>query len=47
MKLNMDTLKLITFIDTLFANNADLLFLIGYVIILIDAIGKANIKALN
>ena len=43
MKLDIDTFKLIIFMDTLFANNADLLFLISYIIILIDAIGKANI----
>ena len=43
MKLDIDTFKLITFTDALFANNADLSSQIGYVIILIDAIGKANI----
>ena len=43
MKLDIDTFKLIIFTDTLFANNADLLSQIGYVIALVDAIGKANI----
>jgi len=43
VKLNIDTLKLIAFTDALFANNADLLSQIGYVIILIDATEKANI----
>ena len=39
----MDTLKLITFTDASFANNTDLLSQIGYIIILVDAIEKANI----
>ena len=43
MKLDMDILKLIAFTDALFANNADLSSQISYVIVLIDAIGKANI----
>ena len=43
MKPDINTFKLIIFTDTLFANNTDLLSQIGYVIVLIDAIGKANI----
>ena len=43
IKLDIDTLKLITFTDASFANNADLLSQIGYVIVLADAIEKANI----
>ena len=39
----MDTLKLIIFIDALFTNNTDLLLQIGYIIVLMDNIGKANI----
>jgi hypothetical protein len=39
----MDTFKLIIFTDTLFANNTDLLSQIGYIIVLIDNTGKANI----
>ena len=34
--LNMDTLKLITFINALFANNTDLSSQISYIIVLID-----------
>ncbi|SRR6266567_1660828 len=43
MKLDIDTLKLIIFIDASFANNADLLSQISYVIVLADATKKANI----
>ena len=43
MKLNKDTLKLIAFTDASFANNTDLSSQIGFVIVLADASGKANI----
>ena len=43
MKLDMDIFKLIIFTDTLFANNIDLSSQISYVIVFVDAIGKANI----
>ena len=39
----MDTFKLITFTDALFANNTDLSSQISYIIVLIDTIEKANI----
>ena len=39
----MNTLKLIIFTDALFTNNTDLSSQIGYVIVLINNIGKANI----
>jgi hypothetical protein len=43
VKLDINTLQLLVFTDALFANNKDLLSQIGYVIILTDAIKKANI----
>ena len=43
VKLNKDTLKLIIFINVLFTNNTDLSSQISYVIVLADALGKANI----
>jgi hypothetical protein len=43
VKLNKDTLKLIAFTDASFASNADLSSQIGYVIVLANASGKANI----
>ena len=39
----MDIFKLIIFTDTLFANNIDLSSQISYVIVFVDATGKANI----
>ena len=43
IKLNTNTLQLLVFTDASFANNKDLFLQIGYVIVLADAIKKANI----
>ena len=43
MKLDINTLCLLIFTDTLFANNKDLSSQIGYILILKDALHKANI----
>ena len=43
IKLDINTLQLLVFIDASFANNKDLSSQIGYVLILADAIKKANI----
>ena len=43
IKLNINTLQLLVFTDTSFANNKDLSLQIRYIIILADAIKKSNI----
>jgi hypothetical protein len=43
VKLDINTLQLLTFIDTSFANNKDLSSQIGYMLILSDGSNKANI----
>ena len=43
IKLDQDTLQLVVFTDSPFANNKDMLSQIGYVIYLVDATNKANI----
>jgi len=43
IKLDVTTLQLLAFTDASFTNNKDLLSQIGYVLVLIDAINKANI----
>ena len=47
IKLNINTLQLLIFTDASFANNKDLSSQIGYVIVLADAIKKANIVYWN
>jgi hypothetical protein len=43
IKLDINTLYLLIFIDALFINNRDLLLQIGYILVLADIINKANI----
>jgi hypothetical protein len=43
IKLDITTLQLLAFTDTSFTNNKDLLSQIGYILVLADAINKANI----
>ena len=43
IKLDINTLHLLMFIDALFANNKDLLLQISYILVLVDIINKANI----
>jgi len=43
VKLDINILRLLIFIDALFANNKDLLSQIGYILVLADIINKANI----
>ena len=43
VKLDINTLQLLAFTDALFANNKDLSSQIGYVLVLSDALNKANI----
>ena len=43
IKLNIKTLQLLIFTNSLFANNKDLLLQIGYILILTDLLNKANI----
>ena len=43
IKLNVNTLQLLVFIDASFINNKDLFLQIRYVIVLANAIKKANI----
>jgi len=43
VKLDINILRLLTFINALFANNKDLSLQIGYVLVLEDALYKANI----
>ena len=43
IKLDINILQLLVFIDASFANNKDLFLQIGYIFILTDAIKKANI----
>jgi len=43
VKLDINILRLLTFINALFANNKDLLSQIGYILVLEDALYKANI----
>jgi len=43
IKLDINILQLLVFMDTSFANNKDLSLQIGYVLVLVDASNKANI----
>jgi hypothetical protein len=43
VKLDIDTLRLIVFTDSLFANNRDLSLQIRYIIVLADSSNRANI----
>ena len=43
VKLDINILRLLVFTDASFANNKDLLSQIGYILVLIDIINKANI----
>ena len=43
IKLNINTLQLLVFTDASFTNNKDFFLQIGYIIILTNAIKKANI----
>ena len=43
IKLDINTLQLLVFIDASFANNKDLFLQIRYIIVLTNAIKKANI----
>jgi len=43
VKLDINILRLLTFTNALFANNKDLLLQIGYILVLEDALYKANI----
>ena len=43
IKLDINTLYLLVFMDALFINNKDLLLQIGYILVLVDIINKANI----
>jgi len=43
VKLDVNTLQLLAFIDASFANNKDLSLQISYVLVLADALNKANI----
>ena len=43
VKLDINTLQLLVFINASFANNKDLSLQIGYILVLADAIKKANI----
>ena len=42
IKLNIKTLQLLIFTNFLFINNKDLLLQIGYILVLIDLLNKAN-----
>ena len=43
IKLNIETLQLLIFTNSLFTNNKDLLSQIGYILVLADLLNKANI----
>ena len=43
IKLDINTLYLLVFMDALFINNKDLLLQIGYILVLVDITNKANI----
>ena len=43
IKLDINTLRLLIFTDTLFTNNKDFFLQIGYILVLADIINKANI----
>ena len=43
IKLDVNTLQLLVFINASFANNKDLFLQIGYILVLANAIKKANI----
>ena len=43
IKLDVNTLQLLVFMDASFANNKDLFSQIGYILVLANAIKKANI----
>ena len=43
IKLDINILYLLMFTDALFINNKDLLLQIGYILVLVDIINKANI----
>ena len=43
VKLDVTTLQLLAFIDASFINNKDLSSQIGYILVLVDIINKANI----
>jgi hypothetical protein len=42
IKLDINILYLLVFTDALFINNKDLLSQIGYILVLVDIINKAN-----
>ena len=43
IKLDINILHLLMFTDALFINNKDLLLQIGYILVLVDIMNKANI----
>ena len=43
VKLDINTLRLLVFTDALFINNKDFFLQIGYILVLVDIINKANI----
>jgi hypothetical protein len=43
IKLDINMLYLLVFTDALFINNKDLLSQIGYILVLVDIMNKANI----
>ena len=43
VKLDINILYLLVFTDALFTNNKDLFLQIGYILVLVDIINKANI----
>jgi hypothetical protein len=43
IKLDINILCLFVFMDALFANNKDLFLQIGYILVLVDIMNKANI----
>ena len=43
IKLDTNILRLLVFTDALFANNKDLLSQMGYILVLINIMNKANI----
>ena len=43
VKLDINTLRLLVFTDALFINNKDFFSQIGYILVLVDIINKANI----
>ena len=43
MKLDVETIRIVIFTDSSFANNEDISSQIGYVIAIIDDLGRANV----